>query len=158
MAYGILMDLTQEIFEEKLYVFGGTHAKTNIACNLFMVLDLKTSKWRRLSGSVTPSQDSDSTPGPRKTPSSWVDPTTKKFCLLFGECDRSGAWLKGEMHGAKVGWSFDDFWTWDIVKKTWTRENAPRPRSEVACVYELALHSYSSFTAPYHNEDRKTRF
>lgn len=136
---GVLTDSTQQIFEEKLYVFGGTHRQTNIGCNLFMVLDLKTFTWTRLSGHVTAPRDADGTPGPRKTPSSWIDVPSKKFCLLFGECDRMGASLKGELHGSDCGYAFDDFWTWDIRNGKWCKErfsgNAPCPRSEAACVY-----------------------
>ncbi|KAF8883072.1 hypothetical protein CPB84DRAFT_1713436 [Gymnopilus junonius] len=139
-----LTDSTQQIINEKLYVFGGTHKITNIGCNLFMVLDLKTQEWRRLSGYPMPPKDSDATcPGPRKTPNSWHDHLSKKFYLIFGECDRSGASLQNEMHGGECGHPYDDFWSWDIVAGKWIRErmvgNVPCPRSEAACVYNPVL-------------------
>ena len=135
-----LTDSTQQIINEKLYVFGGTHGTTNIGCNLFMVLDLRTKEWRRLSGYPMPPKDSDVTcPGPRKTPSSWPDHLARKFYLIFGECDRTGAVLRNEMHGGDVGHAYDDFWSWDIDAGKWQRErlvgNVPCPRSEAACVY-----------------------
>ncbi|KDR67041.1 hypothetical protein GALMADRAFT_232259 [Galerina marginata CBS 339.88] len=139
-----LTDSTQQIIREKLYVFGGTHANTNVGCNLFMVLDLKTKEWRRLSGTAMAPRDADVTvPGPRKTPNSWHEPAANKFCLIFGECDRMGASLKGELHGGECGHAFDDFWSWDIGARKWTRErmvgNVPCPRSEAACVYHPLL-------------------
>ena len=135
-----LTDSTQQIVGEQLFVFGGTHGTTNVGCNLFMVLDLRTKEWRRLSGTVmAPKNAYNTCPGPRKTPNSWVDNTQKKFYLLGGECDRMGAVLKGELHGGDHGHAFDDFWSWDIASGKWTRErmvgNVPAPRSETACVF-----------------------
>lgn len=135
-----LTDSTQQIVGEQLFVFGGTHGRTNIGCNLFMVLNLRTHEWRRLTGTVMAHKDADiACPGPRKTPNSWVDNTEKKFYLLGGECDRMGAVLKGELHGGDHGYAFDDFWSWDIASEKWTRQrmvgNVPAPRSETACVF-----------------------
>ena len=135
-----LTDSTQQIANEKLYVFGGTHGDTNIGCNLFLVLDLKTRQWKRLSGYVMPPKNSDPTcPGPRKTPNSWVDNASDRFYLINGECDRLGASLSGELHGGDCGHPFDDFWSWNIKEGKWRRErmvgNTPCPRSEAACVY-----------------------
>ncbi|TFK44026.1 hypothetical protein BDQ12DRAFT_701677 [Crucibulum laeve] len=136
----MLTDSTQQIIDEKLYVFGGTHGSTNIGCNLFMVLDLKTREWRRLSGTVIPGPTADPfSPGPRKTPTSWVDGRGERLYLVFGECDRMGAQLQGELHGGECGHPFDDFWSWDLIGGGWRRErigrNAPCPRSEVAYAY-----------------------
>lgn len=106
----ILTDSTHQLVGNKLYVFGGTHRTTNIGCNLFMVLDLQTREWRRLSGTVLPEADTDYlSPGPRKTPSSWTDKSGKKIYLVFGECDRMGAKMKGQLHGDDCGHPFDDF-------------------------------------------------
>lgn len=137
---GQLTDSSQQIVNEKLYVFGGTHGDTNIGCNLFLVLDLKTRHWKHLSGYVMPPRHSDSTcPGPRKTPNTWVDNASDRFYLLNGECDRMGASLSGEMHGGDCGHPYDDFWSWNIKQGGWRRErmvgNTPCPRSEAACVY-----------------------
>ncbi|KAF9524626.1 hypothetical protein CPB83DRAFT_861014 [Crepidotus variabilis] len=137
---GQLTDSAQQLAGNKLYVFGGTHGTTSIGCNLFVVLDLKTRTWRRLSGSVMPTKDSDpSIPGPRKTPCSWVDPTNDTFYLIGGECDRMGAKYSGEIHGGDHGHGFNDFWSWKSGGDCWKRErwvgNIPCPRSEAACVY-----------------------
>ncbi|RDB16271.1 hypothetical protein Hypma_003064 [Hypsizygus marmoreus] len=139
-----LTDSTQQLVGGKLYVFGGTHGTTSIGCNLFMVLDLKTAHWTRLSGSVMPGKHGDyASPGPRKTPSSWVDKDRDRIFLIFGECDRMGARLSGELHGADCGYAYDDFWSWSIAAGRWQRErmdgNAPCPRSEVAYVYNPVL-------------------
>lgn len=135
-----LTDSTQQLLGDKLYVFGGTHGTTSIGCNLFLVLDLKTRSWKRLSGTVMPTQDDDPRePGPRKTPCSWADPIGGRFYLLFGECDRMGAAYSGEIHGADHGYAFNDFWSWHPDETFWRRErwlgNVPGARSESACVY-----------------------
>ncbi|KAF8962983.1 hypothetical protein BDZ97DRAFT_1064881 [Flammula alnicola] len=139
-----LTDSTQQIIGEKLYVFGGTHANTTIGCNLFTVLDLRTKEWRRLSGTTMPPKDADvSIPGPRKTPNSWHDHAGNKFYLIFGESERMGASLNGELHGRECGYAFEDFWSWDIAAGKWTRErmvgNVPCPRSDAGCVYNPVL-------------------
>lgn len=48
---GVLSQATAQATKDgKIYVFGGVTLETNIGCNLFMELDLKTKLWRRLSG------------------------------------------------------------------------------------------------------------
>jgi hypothetical protein len=134
-----LTDSTQQIVHGKLYVFGGTHGTTSIGCNLFMELDLDSRKWKRLSGTVMPITADYSCPGPRKTPSSWIDKAGERIYLVFGECDREGAEHTGEPHGADCGYPYGDFWSWNIKEGKWRRErvvgNPPCPRSEVACTY-----------------------
>ncbi|KAG5638213.1 hypothetical protein H0H81_001214 [Sphagnurus paluster] len=135
---------TQEIVGDKLYVFGGTHGKTVMGCNLFMVLDLKTLEWRRLSGVVQTGLVADySSPGPRRNPSSWVSRDKKRIYLIFGECDRTAASMNNEPHGAEMGFAYEDFWSWDIAKEEWRLErlvgNVPSPRSEAACTYNEKL-------------------
>ncbi|KAG5651275.1 hypothetical protein H0H81_009241, partial [Sphagnurus paluster] len=139
-----LADAAQQIAGDKLYVFGGTHRDTNIGCNLFMELDLTTRVWRRLSGYVMPPRDGDyACPGPRKTPGSWVSRDKNRVYLLFGTCDRNGASLRGEMHGASDAYPFEDMWSWDIAKGEWRRErlagNPPCPRTEMGCTYNEVL-------------------
>ncbi|KAF7371291.1 hypothetical protein MSAN_00765000 [Mycena sanguinolenta] len=73
-------DATMQIVDDKLYVFGGHHRTTSMGSNLFMVLDLTTKKWRRLSGTV--SQDK------------------KRIYLAFGSFDREAAKSHNELHGA----------------------------------------------------------
>ena len=135
-----ILDSTQEVVGDILYLFGGTHGECIIGTNLFMQLDLKTMKWTRLSGTLRPGEIADySCPGPRKTPSSWVDRDQERIYLIFGECDRSAGISKGDRHAAAHGYAYEDFWSWDIKAKEWRMErltgNVPCPRSEAACTY-----------------------
>ena len=135
-----ILDSTQEVVGDILYLFGGTHGECIIGTNLFMQLDLKTMKWTRLSGTLRPGEIADySCPGPRKTPSSWVDRDQERMYLIFGECDRSAGISKGDRHAAAHGYAYEDFWSWDIKAKEWRMErltgNVPCPRSEAACTY-----------------------
>ena len=103
-----------------------------------MELDLATGEWRRLSGYVMPPAKGDySCPGPRVSPSSWVE--KGRFWLLMGQCDREGARLTGELHGAHIGFPYSDMWSWDIEGEKWRRErvagNPPSSRAEMACTY-----------------------
>ncbi|TFK63782.1 hypothetical protein BDN72DRAFT_802956 [Pluteus cervinus] len=161
-------DATMQIINNKLYVFGGTHGKTNIGCNLFMALDLETKEWTRLSGFVMPPVDGDFTqPGPRKTPTSWPSPDGKRFHLLYGQCDREGAALSGELHGANRGYAFEDMWSWGIEEGSWKRErfmgNPPCPRSEHSTTYNEKLGKVFVFggyhpSLPTDYADRTDRF
>ncbi|GLB35176.1 hypothetical protein LshimejAT787_0207410 [Lyophyllum shimeji] len=139
-----LSDSAQQIVGDKLLVFGGVHRDTNIGCNLFMELDLKTNVWRRLTGHVMPPPDNDySCPGPRKNPGSWVGKDKNRFYLLFGQCDRQGASLRKEPHGASSAYPYEDMWSWDVREEKWRRErfpgNSPCPRTELACAYNEKL-------------------
>ncbi|KAF9465693.1 hypothetical protein BDZ94DRAFT_1296211 [Collybia nuda] len=139
-----LSSSAQQVTKGKLLIFGGIHGMTNIGCNLFMELDLKTKVWRRLSGYVMPPPDGDySCPGPRKSASSWVSRDANRFYLLYGQCDRNGASLKGEPHGASDAFPFEDMWSWDLTTEKWRRErragNPPSCRSEMACTYNSKL-------------------
>lgn len=136
-------DSTQHIAGDKLYVFGGTHMTTNVGCNLFMELDLKTKKWRRLDGepnTITPRWDA---PGPRKTPVSWVNGSQDRIYLMGGELDRSGGYTRNEPHRGEEGYVFPDMWSWDIKAEKWQRErasgNRPCARSEVAYCFVRRL-------------------
>jgi hypothetical protein len=135
-----LSDTTMQIVKGKLYVFGGAHATTSIGCNLFMVLDLSSRKWRRLSGYVRAPKHADYTcPGPRKSSSSWVSTDKTRIFLLFGHCDRQGASFHDEVHGSDEAYAYDDMWSWSIQDERWRRErmsgNPPCARTEMACVY-----------------------
>lgn len=135
-----ILDSTQEVVGDILYLFGGTHGECIIGTNLFVQLDLKTMEWTRLSGTLRPGEIADySCPGPRKTPSSWVDRDQERIYLIFGECDRSAGIAKGDRHAAEHGYAYEDFWSWDIKAKEWRMErlvgNVPCPRSEAACTY-----------------------
>jgi hypothetical protein len=136
----VVSHAAQQISQGKLYVFGGKHGTTNIGCNLFMELDLETKAWRRLSGHVMPPPNNDyALPGPRKAAASWITKDKNRFYLLFGQCDRNGAYLKNEPHGDEDAYQFEDMWSWDITTEKWRRErlagNPPCPRTEMACSY-----------------------
>ena len=133
-------DAAQVLTRGRLFVFGGSHGKTKIGCNLFLELDLKTLVWRRLSGYVIPPPDNDySCLGPRKEPAAWVRKDKERIYVLFGQCDRNGAHLNGELHGASSAYALEDMWSWDIKVEKWIRErlagNPPCPRAEMACTY-----------------------
>jgi hypothetical protein len=134
-----LQDSTQQVVKDKLYIFGGTHGLTRIGCDLFMELDLGKMEWRRLSGTLTPVKADYLCPGPRRTPSSWVDKNQERIYLFGGEADRSAPLDNELQHLAHCGFAYEDFWSWDIKTDKWRMErlagNPPCPRSEAACTY-----------------------
>lgn len=139
----ILADATMQIVNDKLYVFGGGHHTTAMGCNLFMELDLKTRKWRRLSGYVRAPRHSDNTcPGPRKSAGSWANPDKDRIFLLFGHFDREGA-RAGELHKESEVFGYEDFWSWSLTEERWRRErmsgNPPCARTELAYTYVSRL-------------------
>ncbi|KAJ7453764.1 hypothetical protein FB451DRAFT_1280750 [Mycena latifolia] len=141
---GSCMDATQQIVNNTLYVFGGSHSKTRLGCNLFMTLDLTTRRWRRLSGAVHVTEDGDySCPGPRKYASSWVSPDKARIYVLFGNCDRDAAHFHNELHGSDSAFAHTDFWSWDIKQEVWQQErmagNPPCARTEMAYAYNEKL-------------------
>jgi len=87
-----------------------------------------------------PPPDNDySCPGPRKEPAAWVGKDKDRIYVLFGQCERNGAYLNGELHGASDAYAFEDMWSWNIKEERWVRErlagNPPCPRGEMACTY-----------------------
>lgn len=141
--YQYLVDFSMDIVGDKIYVFGGSHSKCELGCNLFTVLDLSTFTWRRLSGysgtTSHPLKPEWTCPGPRRHPASWVDNTKRKIFVMFGEADRMSARLNEEQYGAQAGYGYGDFWSWDIEEGKWTRErlhgSPPCPRSEMSYTY-----------------------
>jgi len=130
----------QQLVGHHLYVFGGSHITCAIGCNIFLRLDLKTMKWSKLSGYLTPGPAADySCPGPRRNASSWVDANEERIYLFGGECDRSAGEMTSELHAASNGYAYEDLWSWDIKNGSWRLErlngNVPCPRSEAACTY-----------------------
>lgn len=139
-----LCDSTMQIANGKLYVFGGTHRTTNIGCNLFMELDLTSKIWRRLSGyPMAPALADYTVPGPRRSASSWISQDKQRFYVMFGQCDREGAKLNGELHAGDEAYAYDDMWSWNFEQEKWRRErlsgNPPCPRSEMSCTYVSAF-------------------
>ncbi|KAI0313557.1 hypothetical protein OF83DRAFT_1140840 [Amylostereum chailletii] len=128
----------------KLYVFGGAHRTCVVGCDLWMVLDMRTGVWRRLSGSTGPRlRPNFETPGPRKAPMMWVDRQKEHIWLLYGEADRWTARRVRQELDAHISYIYEDCWSWNIAAETWTRVrvvgNAPCPRSEASAVYNPVL-------------------
>jgi hypothetical protein len=134
-----LSNYAMQCVGEKLYVFGGHHVESNVGCNLFLELDLKTREWRRLSGSVIPKKADYDGPGPRNYACMWAGKDKQRIYVMFGDADRQSAMLNSQMHGSRNAYGYDDVWAWDIEKGCWEREkllgNVPSPRSEMACEY-----------------------
>jgi hypothetical protein len=139
-----LTDYTMQMVDGRMYVFGGSHAKASLGTNLFVVLDLATRKWTRLSGTVLPTPDY-SCPNPRKWPASWV--SGGRIYIIYGVADRQAAQMHNQPHAASDAFGYSDFWSWGLTDKRWFREiisgNTPCPRAEMACTYvctSLFLH------------------
>jgi hypothetical protein len=133
-----LTDYTMQMISGRMYVFGGTHSKAAIGCNLLVVLDIETCEWTHLSGTVEPKQDY-SCPGPRKWPTSWVNKAQDTIYILHGMADRPAAKYMKEANAATDGHACEDFWSWNISNGKWKREringNPPCPRAEQAYTY-----------------------
>ncbi|KAI0314163.1 hypothetical protein OF83DRAFT_1064292 [Amylostereum chailletii] len=139
-----LIDFGVVIVDRKMYVFGGTHEICAVGGNLWMVLDLRTRRWRRLGGYPGPDLVPDySFPGPRRYPVMWVDKREEKIWMMFGEADRKGASTRMEKFGSMSSHACEDCWTWDIAREKWQRErmsgNPPSPRSEMSSTYNPVL-------------------
>ncbi|VDB85532.1 unnamed protein product [Peniophora sp. CBMAI 1063] len=132
---------------EHFYVFGGKHSDERLGCDLFLVINMRTGQWRKLSGNARAAdlRADYRSPGPRGNAMLWTDADEKKIYLFGGEADRSGAMINGQKHGAGVSYPYDDFWSWDIEGEFWTRGrvsgNPPCPRSEAGYVFNPSLNS-----------------
>ncbi|KAJ7648077.1 hypothetical protein FB45DRAFT_861073 [Roridomyces roridus] len=145
-----LCDAAMQIVGDKLYVFGGQHGRTAVGCNLFMVLDLTTLKWRRLTGYVRAPVYADYTcPGPRKNAASWVSPDQTRIYVLFGHADQEVAERHDEPHGGSRAFGYRDMWTWSIGEEKWRQErmpgNAPCSRTELAYTFNPKLQKATVF-------------
>ncbi|KAF7967355.1 hypothetical protein HWV62_34631 [Athelia sp. TMB] len=118
---GKLKEYTMQIVDKTLYVFGGTHGKASLGCNLLLALDLETFQWEHLSGTIEPVANFEC-PGPRRYITSWVDRGFGRIMIMFGEADRRGAKLGGEPNGGFNGFGYDDLWSWNICAREWRRE------------------------------------
>ena len=131
-----LSDYAMQMINGRMYVFGGSHAEASLGTNLFVVLDLATRKWTRLSGTVLPTPDY-SCPGPRKWPASWV--AQDRIFIMYGVADRQGAQMQNQPEAADDAFGYSDFWSWSLTDQKWRREiisgNPPCPRAEMECMY-----------------------
>lgn len=76
-----------------------------------MELDLKTRKWRRLSGYAITGRPGDGDylcPGPKKNAVSWVGKNKSKFFLLYGHIDWQGWQLRNNSHGEEEVFCYRD--------------------------------------------------
>lgn len=131
-----LSDYAMQMIDGHMYVFGGSHANARLGTNLFVVLDLATRKWTRLSGTVLPKPDY-SCPGPRKWPASWV--AEDRIFIMYGVADRQNAQIQNQSEAAGEAFLYSDFWSWSLTDRKWRREiisgNPPCPRAEIAATY-----------------------
>jgi hypothetical protein len=145
-----LTDYTVQMANGRLYVFGGTHQKAAIGCNLLVALDIATCEWTHLSGTVEPKQDY-SCPGPRKWPASWVNKEQDTIYIMHGMADRAAATYKQQTNAAENSHGCQDFWSWSIPNRKWRQEringNPPCPRAEHAFTYVcVCLNMYACDT------------
>ncbi|KAL6306427.1 hypothetical protein BKA93DRAFT_816487 [Sparassis latifolia] len=116
-----------------------------LGINCFMVLDLATKRWEKLSG-TTGEPIADSTcPGPRKRLASWVDARGEKIYFMYGMADRAASQMFHQPHPAQASHGYDDLWSWDIQQGKWYRErlvgNTPCPRAELSHAFNPQLNS-----------------
>jgi N-acetylneuraminic acid mutarotase len=141
-AGGSLDSFSMQIYDDKLYVFGGTNFHRSLGCNNFMVLDLLTLRWKYLGGSdrveVTPKF-----PSLRQHAGSWVVEEQQKMCILFGGVNRTGAALGDSPHGGVADWMYEDLWSYSFVTQEWEQErmfgNIPCPRTEHSTTFSTQL-------------------
>ncbi|KAG8908975.1 hypothetical protein FRB99_000078 [Tulasnella sp. 403] len=125
------------VYKDTLYVFGGRDPDTLLGRNILMALNLKTFKWRMVSGTVRLHPDI-SLPCVREHPASWI--IGQKMYVAFGDASRSSAILSpnGEQ-GASTDFSYQDLWSYDMEEGVWTKEralgNVPCPRTELGCMF-----------------------
>ncbi|KAI0312652.1 hypothetical protein OF83DRAFT_1066836 [Amylostereum chailletii] len=139
-----LLEFGSVIYKRRIYAFGGTHEGSKLGCNLWLVLDLQTGAWRRLSGRSGPEFDTDfMLPGPRRYPALWADEEHDRIWMMFGDAERPGATLEEQPHGSKYEHIYDDAWSWNVNTESWRRErvsgNSPCPRTEMAVTYNPNL-------------------
>lgn len=131
-----LTDYAMHMVDGRMYIFGGSHANASLGCNLFVMLDLQTKQWKKLSGTLLPAPDY-SCPGPRTWPATWI--REDKMYLMYGVADRLGAQMNNQPHGGDDAFGYSDFWSWSFTDNQWRREivrgNPPCPRAEAGCTY-----------------------
>lgn len=123
-----------EIVDGKMYVFGGRSSDAPNGCSLFVVLDIESCTWRKLSGGV-PGTPEWTAPGPRKYALMWTDTQHERLMLMYGDADRDSD-KDGELIES---YAYDDMWSWDIRGEAWHREricgNAPSTRMEAGVTF-----------------------
>ena len=137
-----LRDYTMQMIDGKMYVFGGFNNRAALGSNLFIVLDIESRQWEKLSGTIEPKANS-KCPVPRRCATSWVDKVGERIMLMYGEADRQSAKIAGQPNGGYRSYGYDDLWSWDLRERKWQRErlvgNPPCPRSEMSHAYVCYL-------------------
>lgn len=157
---GIAADFCMEIFEGKIYIFGGSWL------SVFYALDLKTLCWTKLH--TLPSENSKvAIPTARSASGSWIVPEERRMYILFG---RYAYTDKNRLASNASDYHFDDMWSYSFDEGTWRLErlcgNFPLPHTYMACAYNLTLNQVSVYggyngqlltrnTLPEHTEDIK---
>lgn len=133
-----LVKYSAEVFEGKLYVFGGDDFCSRLGTNTFMVLDLSTLRWELISGTMELQFKTDE-PNVRVYANFWLVPAQRCFYLYSGYATRSDALQARKPQGGVQDFTYDDFWSFDIDRRRWTRErlrgNFMSPRGETACAF-----------------------
>ncbi|KAJ7491355.1 hypothetical protein B0H11DRAFT_1007662 [Mycena galericulata] len=154
-----IVDYAMQCVDGKIYVFGGSHAQSEVGCTLLMALDIAERTWTVLSGTAEPKTATYAGPGPRRLASSWVGKDRNVIFVLYGDANRQAAGIGRQLHGSVNSWAHEDLWGWDIKNRQWTQRrlggNIPSPRSEMACTYNAVLDKIITFggyapTVPSH--------
>lgn len=130
------------VMEDKLYVFGGDDNNVCLGTNILTALNLKTLTWEHISG-TSDNVPQVFEPNLRRQAHMWAVPEQRRFYLLYGNAGRMNALLNHKVWGFEHDYTYDDFWSFDIVKRKWHRErmrgNMPSPRTEASAIYHPTL-------------------
>lgn len=131
---------TCEVYDGRIYYFGGRDGENVIGRNTLVALDLKTLKWDLISG-IPELNDDTSLPGVREFHASWI--LGDKMYISMGNVARQAQWLRSGCtnanEGALTDFSYDDLWSYSFQTNKWTHEkftgNTPSKRTEVAFTF-----------------------
>ncbi|KAK7455303.1 hypothetical protein VKT23_011176 [Stygiomarasmius scandens] len=136
--------------------------------NLFLELDLKTKRRRRLSGTLDiPVKANLTCPGPRNSSIAWADKEKDRFYVWSSIADRDRRHNRsGNPHIGDESYSCDDFWRWDFKREVWRKEriegNPSSPRGERGYTYNETsrLIVFGGFSPAYHSwfSDQQTTY
>ena len=130
-----LISYTAQVYEGKMYIFGGKSRQHDMGRNILMALDFADLTWEILSGD-TVATPWNNLPVIRCHTCSWV--CDGKLYITLGEVNRQGALFEHKEYGAG-NWQLEDLWKYDIATKEWTEEktrgNVPGMRSMAASTF-----------------------
>ncbi|GBE84467.1 hypothetical protein SCP_0604460 [Sparassis crispa] len=109
-----------EIFEDVMYVFGGTDRFAELGNNVLMALNLRTLIWTHLGG-TTNTKATNTMPMLRRFASSRVIPAQKRLYILYGNIGRQSAYIAHRPYGNLEDYNYEDMWSYDIPGKSWRR-------------------------------------